>query len=501
MKKKLFLPLFWKFSIALIFIVVVFGSVNIYFIRHSVYKTFEYELLKHGTSIAKMIGDMAIQPLLYNDVASLNELVSNEKQTDSDLAYILVLDGKGNVIAHTFFQAVPKKLITANVLKHGEERSTVLIQYSNNPHDLVKDIAVPILSANVGVVRVGFFEEGYQKEVWHTTRVFLWMIIIFLVIGIGGAFIFSYIITQPIKTISTTASGLDLESLGIDKVNKIQFQNRFVLWLKKIIRVDDELDTLIYTFNEMIRRLTFAYKELQSAQESLLQSKKMASVGTIAAGLAHEINNPIAGLRNSLRLISEKPERYLSNQEYISMMKEAITKIEKVVNGVLNFSRKHEFVKTPVYIQTIIEDALMLAAFHLEQSSVSIIKKFPENIPSILGSANHLEHVILNIILNSIDAIRERKGFDPEIAGQIVFKVQIRGAELFLEIGDNGVGVEPEMLNLIFDPFFTMKKVRQGTGLGLSISYNIIKEHGGDIIAKNRSEGGMQILISFPLTT
>lgn len=497
--KKLFLPLFWKFSIALIFIVVVFGSVNIYFIRHSVYKTFEYELLKNGTSIARMIGDMAIQPLLYNDVASLNELVSNEKQTDSDLAYILILDGKGHVIAQTFFQAVPKKLITANVLKQGEKRSTALIQYTNNPNDLVKDIAVPILSANIGVVRVGFFEKGYQKEVMRTTRIFLWMIFIFLVIGITGAFIFSYIITQPIKTISTTASRLDLEDLGVDKADKIQFQNRFVLWLKKVIRVDDEMDTLIYTFNEMIRRLAFAYKELQSAQESLLQSKKMVSIGTIAAGLAHEINNPIAGLRNSLRLISERPERYLNNQEYISMMKEAITKIEKVVNGVLNFSRKHEFVKAPVDMEAIIEDTLMLAAFHLEQSGVSITKNFPGNIPPVMGSANHLEQVILNIILNSIDAIRERKSSEPGVAGQIVFTIQISDSELFLEISDNGIGIEPDMLNLIFDPFFTMKKIRQGTGLGLSISYNIIKEHGGDIVAKNRSGGGMIILIKFPL--
>jgi len=497
--KKPFLPLFWKFSIALIFIVVVFGSVNIYFIRHSVYKTFEDELLKHGTSIARMIGDMAIQPLLYNDVASLNELVSNEKQTDSDLAYILILDGKGHVIAQTFFQAVPKKLITANVLKQGEKRSTALIQYANNTNDLVKDIAVPILSPNIGVVRVGFFEKGYQKEVMRTTRIFLWMIVIFLVVGITGAFIFAYIITQPIKTISTTASGLDLESLGIDKVNKIQFQNRFVLWLKKIIRVDDEMDTLIYTFNEMIRRLAFAYKELQSAQESLLQSKKMASVGTIAAGLAHEINNPIAGLRNSLRLISEKPERYLNNQEYILMMKEAITKIEKVVNGVLNFSRKHEFVKAPVDMEAIIEDTLMLAAFQMEQSGVSIAKNFPENIPPVMGSANHLEQVILNIILNSIEAIQERKSSEPGVAGQIVFTIQVSDSELFLEISDNGIGIEPDMLNLIFDPFFTMKKIRQGTGLGLSISYNIIKEHGGDIVAKNRSGGGMTILIKFPL--
>ncbi len=499
--KRTSLPLFWKFSIALVFMVVVFGSINIYFIRNSVYETFETELLKHGTSIAKMVADMATQPLLYDNVTSLNELVSNVKQTDKDIAYILILDGKNNVVAHTFYRAIPKKLIGANVLKPGEARSIILIENNNNPDDIVQDIAVPILSMNIGTVRVGFFEEGYQKEVRETTMIFFWMIVIFLVIGIGGAFVFSYIITQPIKTISTTASGFDLESLNVDRVNKIQFQNKFVLRLKRILRANDELDTLIFTFNEMLRRLTIAYKELQSAQESLLQSKKMASVGTIAAGLAHEINNPIAGLRNSLRMISEKPERYLSNQEYISMMKEAIDKIEKVVNGVLDFSRKHDFVKTEVDIRLVVEEVLMLAAFHLEQSSVSVIKKFPENIPPIMGSANHLEHVILNIVLNSIDAIRERKGSEPEIAGQIIFNIRVNKDELFLEISDNGIGIEPEMLSNIFDPFFTMKKIRHGTGLGLSISYNIIKEHGGDIIAKNRNEGGMQMLIKFPIAT
>jgi len=143
----------------------------------------------------------------------------------------------------------------------------------------------------------------------------------------------------------------------------------------------------------------------------------------------------------------------------------------------------------------------MLAAFHLEQSSISIIKEFPEKIPPILGSANHLEHVILNVVLNSIDAIGERKASEPEIAGQIVFNIRTFKNELLLEINDNGIGIEPEMLSVIFDPFFTMKKIRQGTGLGLSVSYNIIKEHGGDIIAKNRNGGGMQILIKFPMAT
>ncbi len=499
--KKRFLPLFWKFSIALIFMVVIFGSINIYFIRNSVYETFETELLKHSTGIAKIVADMAIQPLLYNNVTSLNEMVSNVKQTDNELAYILILDGKNHVVAHTFYKAIPEKLIGANILKPGETRSTVFIKDTGNSDNIVQDVAVPILSVNIGTVRVGFFEAGYQKEVRKTTIIFLWMIVIFLVIGISGAFIFSYIITQPIKTISTTASGFNLESLDADKINKIQLQNKFVLGLKKVISIDDELDTLIFTFNEMLRRLTTTYKELQSAQESLLQSRKMASVGTIAAGLAHEINNPIAGLRNSLRMISEKPERYLSNQEYISMMKEAIDKIEKVVNGVLDFSRKHEFVKTQVDIRQIVEEVLMLAAFHLEQSSISIIKEFPEKVPPIMGSANHLEHVILNVVLNSIDAIGERKASEPEIAGQIVFNIQIIRNELLLEINDNGTGIEAEMLDVIFDPFFTMKKIRQGTGLGLSISYNIIKEHGGDIVAKNRNEGGMQILIKFPLTT
>jgi two-component system NtrC family sensor kinase len=322
---------------------------------------------------------------------------------------------------------------------------------------------------------------------------------LFLLIGILGAFFFSFIITMPIKILSKTAENLNLNSLNSLEVNKYSaIKSSLLVKWKNVIYVQDEIDMLIVKFDEMIFRLKNTYKELQSVQASLIQSEKIASLGTLSAGLAHEINNPIAGIKNCLRRMSESPDKIAQNIVYIEMMMEAVNRIEKVVLGLLNYSRKQELIFETIDLYNIIENVLLLASFQLEKSRIAITKKIPNKPILIKGSANHLEQIVLNLILNSVDAIDEKKMIDPEFIGEIQFLIHQKNKMIDLEIVDNGIGVPENKLNVIFDPFYTEKKIRQGTGLGLAVAKNIIEQHNGKIIARSQKNNGLNIIVSIP---
>jgi two-component system, NtrC family, sensor kinase len=498
MKKSFSLSLFWKFTIAIAATIALLGSINLYFIYFAVYDLFEKELTRHGNTLAQRIAERSITPILYDDVATLNSIVSENKEIDANISYIFIMDQNRNILAHTFEDGVPSRLLAANI-PNEQDGNIIFIKDARNPRSVIRDMAIPIFDGHLGTIRLGLNEENYTSSIRKTTRVFLLMVLLFLIFGIIGSFILSYIITTPIKIISNTADKLNLDTLQVLDFQKVDIKKEKSLRLKNLMNIQDEIDILISKFYEMVSRLQNTYKELQVTQISLFQSEKMASLGALSAGIAHEINNPIAGIQNCVRRLSEAPENIRQNTQYLEMMAEAVGKIEKVVGGILNYSRKHELVFEKVNIQDIIDSVLLLSAYQLEKANIQVTKVYPSEIPLINASANHIEQVVLNLLINSIDAINEKIQHDPSLSGEIEFKIWNTENDVWLEISDNGVGVPEDQMTSIFDPFFTLKKVRQGTGLGLSVCYNIIEQHKGRISARLRQNGGMTFVITLPV--
>lgn len=498
MKNGLSLSLFWKFTIAIAATVALFGSINLYFINYAVYDLFEKELTRHGFTTGRNIAERSVDPILYDDLAALNFIVSETKRIDSAVAYVFILDKNNEPLAHSFETAVPLQLRHLNIPDQSGDHSTLLIEGIRNERAAIRDMAIPILEGNLGTVRLGLYEENYFSSIKGTTRIFLIMVLLFLAFGIVGAFLFSYVITTPIKAISDTADKLDLKTIHGLNLQKDDLTNIRAMRLKNFLNVRDEIDVLILRFEEMALRLQNTYSELQRTQVSLFQSEKMASLGALSAGIAHEINNPIAGMQNCLRRLSDAPENVKQNEVYLEMMKEAVNKIERVVSGILNYSRKRELVLERVNLCDATENVLELTSYQLEKANISVVKNYVPEIAFVRASQNHLEQVVLNLLLNSIDAIAERKQKSAEPPGAISIGIRRVGDKFEFEISDNGIGLPLSQLNYIFDPFFSMKKVRQGTGLGLSISYNIIQQHGGKISAYIKKEGGMRFIVTLP---
>jgi two-component system, NtrC family, sensor kinase len=228
-----------------------------------------------------------------------------------------------------------------------------------------------------------------------------------------------------------------------------------------------------------------AYEDLRRTQEQLLQSEKMSAVGQLISGVAHELNNPLTAILGYAQLL-EGAGLDPRSADYVRKLFKQAQRTHRVVQNLLSFARQRKPQKQEVDLRKALEESLTLREYDLKVNNVSLEREIPEDVPSVLGDPHQLEQVFLNIINNALDAMVEGNG-----SGVLKVRVFKKDAYVCVEFDDSGPGIKDP--SRIFDPFYTTKSVGKGTGLGLSICYGIVKEHGGEIVARNREEGGATI--------
>jgi two-component system, NtrC family, sensor kinase len=498
-KEKIRIPLFWKFTIGMVVVVVLFGSINVALVHRIIFSSLEKELQHRGVFMSQIVSQRAINYILFEDLVALNVLIDEVKAADESIEYILVCDPDCNIMAHTFDKLFPAELAFVHSRQKADEILTGYVQFKGSDK-VIRDISIPLLDGNIGYLRVGITEDNITRTLDQATTALLGMILVLVVISLAGTFIFSYLVTSPVKDISMMAESLDLQSIREKRVlSASRYPDRVFMFMDKL--PGDEIDILVSKFNEMVHRLQEAYAELELAQKKLIQSEKLASIGTLAAGVAHEVNNPLAGIIYCIGRIKKNPENRDEKEKYLILMEEAAHKVEKVVKSLLDFARQPEKEKSSVSIKEVINTALSLASHRMKQTNIRFEPEESDVDFIVDGNKNQLEQVFLNLFLNSIDAIEEKKIKNISIVGEILIRL-IRSPmnnNLYIEITDNGIGIPETNLNKIIDPFFTTKEVGKGTGLGLSVSVNIIKDHGGDIDIKSTPGTGTTVLIQVPL--
>jgi two-component system, NtrC family, sensor kinase len=491
------IPLFWKFAIGLAMIVVLFGSINIGLVHSVIYASLEDELEQRGLSISRMISQHATELVLYEDYVALNKLVEEIKDADKSVEYIFILNRDQKVIAHTFTSGFPLELLEINKT----ELSNQIITEHLSPKGsklIIRDISIPLLDGKVGTVRVGLTEENISKILKYAIRIMIIMVLGFFVLGMVGVFIVSSMVTHPVKSISRIAEAINLTSI---KEKRVSFADRYPTAIERTFGIipSDELDSLVAKFNEMVFRLEQAYEELEHAQKKLVQSEKLASIGTLASGIAHEVNNPLAGILHCIERLKKRPDDIQNNQKLLDLMEDAARKVDTVVNGLLNFARQSDNKFEYIQITDLFSNSLMLASHKLEKARISVTEVHKNANTLIFGNKNQIEQVVLNILLNSIDAINEKKEGDSSFQGKISLLSEQNNNMLVLTIKDNGCGILSDNMSKVFDPFYTNKTVGKGTGLGLSISLNIMKEHGGELIINSVENEGTEVLLTIPI--
>jgi two-component system NtrC family sensor kinase len=234
-----------------------------------------------------------------------------------------------------------------------------------------------------------------------------------------------------------------------------------------------------------------AYDDLRRTQEQLLHSEKMAAVGQLISGVAHELNNPLTAILGYSQLLTSCGQVGPQGLEYSEKLYKQAQRTHRIVQNLLSFARQHKPERVPVRLNQVLEDTLALRDYDLRMSNIRLHLELAEDLPPTAADPHQLQQVFLNLVNNAVDAILEKSA-----DGDLWVRTAKQGDKFVVEFADSGPGVKDP--SRVFDPFYTTKPVGKGTGLGLSICYGIISEHGGQIRVRNEPPRGACFTIELP---
>ena len=265
----------------------------------------------------------------------------------------------------------------------------------------------------------------------------------------------------------------------------------------------DELGELAMSFNKMAEYLQNTYQDLKSTSAQLAQSAKLAAVGELAAGVAHELNQPLMVIRGHAQEMIEGnsvPENIIKD---LRLIEKQTGRMMRIIDHLRAFARQSTGAFEQVNLNDVIDDSFTLITQQLKNLNIEIMKELDESIPRIWGDHNRLEQIFLNLMTNAKDAMEEKGEGVLSVKTQPIIDMtgdkngKVTG--VLVLFSDTGVGIGDNIMDKIFDPFFTTKEVGKGTGLGLSISYSILKDHGGSITAESNDGTGTTFRLEFPV--
>ncbi|MFY9753446.1 MAG: ATP-binding protein [Candidatus Acidiferrales bacterium] len=225
-------------------------------------------------------------------------------------------------------------------------------------------------------------------------------------------------------------------------------------------------------------------------EEQMIQTEKLTSLGLLAAGVAHEVNTPLAVISNYIQMLAKQIPADDPRQKTIDRIVKQTFRASEIVNNLLNFSRTGAAQLVQLDLNSVLEETLTLVQHPFKSAQVNVIKNYTQELPPVLGSMTRLQQVFLNLFMNARDAMPG--------GGMLEVRTWARNGSVEVEVTDTGSGISPEHLHRIFDPFFTTKATGRGTGLGLSVSYGIIKEHAGKVDVRSTPGKGTSFRLEFP---
>ena len=244
-----------------------------------------------------------------------------------------------------------------------------------------------------------------------------------------------------------------------------------------------------------VAELETAVAERKRMQEQLMTKDRLASVGELIAGVAHELNNPLTGVIGFSDLLVDRKDLPDEVKEDLAIINREARRTANIVKNLLTFARKHPEEKQPTDINRAIAAVLELRTYEQKVNNIQVNTQFTSNLPEIMANSFDLQQVFLNIIVNAEHAMLEAHR-----GGIITITTEQDGDIVRASFADDGPGIFKENLGHLFDPFFTTKEVGKGTGLGLSISYGIITEHGGRIYAESEPGKGATFIVELPVS-
>ena len=380
------------------------------------------------------------------------------------------------------------------VLKNGKsyiDRAFVVNNWYITAYEPIKNLENQI----IGILYVGMLEKPYidiAHKVMITFTFMASMLVILLLVLLY--FSTNRIIDPLLKIVEATqkiASGDLSHKVEVTSTDEIGYL------AESFNKMTDDLDAankkLLEWGKTLEKKVEERTKELREMQAHLIQSEKLASLGKLAAGVAHEINNPLAGILIYSHLILEDIDKDTPYYDNLRKIVKETTRCKEIVKGLLEFARPKEPETNLVNINDVVEKALSIMETKTLFQNITIKKKYFSSLPKITADSAQLQQVFINIIINAAEAM--------EGNGSLTIKTGIdrQSNTIHIHFRDTGPGIPEDVKNRLFEPFFTTKEVGKGTGLGLAISYSFIRKHNGTIEVQSKAGEGSTFIVKLPV--
>lgn len=438
---------------------------------------------QQGRMLAETVSALIINELIYEKLGLVEEggLIDNymrdlEQHNELNIDSVAVLDDSYRVISHSDFREYGKSY-DDQFLKSARDSGN--LQVRSIPENVLRgdalEFATPlsIEGKNWGILLFSLSMKNVQEEI----REMIFQIILNSILVLTVLFILMYLLSrQFIKPI------IDL-SQAMEEV-EVEMSEKTVP-----VKGNDELAVLTRSFNEMVQRIRNANEEMKLANEKLLQSEKLATLGVLSSSVAHRINNPLGGLFNCVGLMRKKGDDEEFRNNYLDLIEEGLESIKQTVGQLLWTAGRRESEEQQSEVSLVLPKVLRYLDYRIKKQGIQYSQEIGSEL--MLPVAPHdLEELFLNIMLNAVQAM--------ESGGQLKVMAHKSESQVVITIEDNGPGIPEDNIDDVFKLFYTTKDADEGTGLGMWMSYELVKKHKGEIFITSQVGSGTKVSIFLP---
>lgn len=427
-------------------------------------------LLNRGTDIVDTVRDTVFQHQIYKGRSiGTATIFFNDLRISTN---VLTPDGN-RAIGTRVSKEVKEHVLTEG--KKWTDRAFVVSDWYITAYEPIEDIS----GVRVGMLYVGVLEAKYVDMRRKALSILVVIIVAGMALAIGLGYVLADKIMKPVHQLIKASQQVSEGSLTPD--------------IGPVSR--DEIGVLQNTFMDMVAAMG---RRTAAAESQILQSEKQASIGRLAAGVAHEINNPLTGILSYTHMLLRRRDLADDIRSDLEVIAESTDRVTKIVKGLLEFSRQTKLAPEPTDVNNLIRSTISLMENQALVKGISIKFNPGEKLPKVTLDRSQFQSVLLNMIINSLDATKAGDSITVyTAAGLSTSDSGQKGVEI--TVADTGSGIPQENLDKLFDPFFSTKEVGKGTGLGLSVSLGIVQRHGGTIRVQSEVGKGTRFFIWLPV--
>jgi len=415
--------------------------------------------------IARHVASLNLEPLMFRDEDTVKKNIDAE--VDEDLIYVQFFDRFNTPVAGTESLRGREDISCCSLLPEKVDETTTHFEtrtFLQGKREFpVLEVEVPVFAKGSttrwGSIKIGLSLNDMLAEVMKTRLVLILIGLVGLAVGVSGAALLGRRIARPIRRLAA----------GTIRVSRGDFSHKIPVESK------DEIGDLARSFNEMSAQLLRARRQMEEANKRMVQAEKLASIGRLAATIAHEIRNPLTSVKLNIQKVFLTENLGEIEKEHLQISQEGIGHIERFIKDLLNFTRASELNLNRFSMEQIVEESIKLVRDACPEKSITLEKDFEPDLPEVVADGDKLRQVVSNVLRNAYEAVGEK--------GVVRVRMSAMALDdrpfIRLTISDDGPGIPDKDRENIFEPFVTTKSA--GVGLGLSIARKIMDQHGGAI--------------------